>query len=128
MKTISFSISELSKTFDITPRAIRFYEDQGLLSPLREGTRRVYQEKDRVRLRLILRGKRLGFPLSEIKEIFDLYDNEMGEETQLKVLIQKIQERRVRLEQQRDDIGVVLTEMQDVEKRAKAALDDLGQD
>ena len=126
MKTISFSISELSKTFDITPRAIRFYEDQGLLSPLREGTRRVYQEKDRVRLRLILRGKRLGFPLSEIKEIFDLYDNEMGEETQLKVLIRKIQERRVRLEQQRDDIEVVLTEMLDVEKRAEAALDELG--
>ena len=127
MKTISFSISELSKTFDITPRAIRFYEDQGLLSPLREGTRRVYQEKDRVRLRLILRGKRLGFPLSEIKEIFDLYDNEMGEETQLMVLIRKIQERRVRLEQQRDDIEVVLTEMQDVENRAKAALKELAQ-
>jgi len=126
MKTISFSISELSKSFDITPRAIRFYEDQGLLSPLREGTRRVYQEKDRVRLRLILRGKRLGFPLSEIKEIFDLYDNEMGEETQLKVLIRKIQERRLRLEQQRDDIEVVLTEMLDVEKRAEAALDELG--
>ena len=126
MKTISFSISELSKSFDITPRAIRFYEDQGLLSPLREGTRRVYQEKDRVRLRLILRGKRLGFPLSEIKEIFDLYDNETGEETQLKVLIRKIQERRLRLEQQRDDIEVVLTEMLDVEKRAEAALDELG--
>ena len=127
MKTISFSISELSKSFDITPRAIRFYEDQGLLSPLREGTRRVYQEKDRVRLRLILRGKRLGFPLSEIKEIFDLYDNEMGEETQLKVLIRKIQERRLRLEQQRDDIEVVLTEMLDVEKRAEEALDGLEQ-
>ena len=127
MKTISFSISELSKSFDVTPRAIRFYEDQGLLSPLREGTRRVYQEKDRVRLRLILRGKRLGFPLSEIKEIFDLYDNEMGEETQLKVLIRKIQERRVRLEQQRDDIEVVLTEMLDVEKRAEEALDGLEQ-
>ena len=126
MKTISFSISELSKSFDITPRAIRFYEDQGLLSPLREGTRRVYQEKDRVRLRLILRGKRLGFPLSEIKEIFDLYDNEMGEETQLKVLIRKIRERRLRLEQQRDDIEVVLTEMLDVEKRAEEALDGLG--
>ena len=126
MNIISFSISELSKSFDITPRAIRFYEDQGLLSPLREGTRRVYQEKDRVRLRLILRGKRLGFPLSEIKEIFDLYDNEMGEETQLKVLIRKIQERRLRLEQQRDDIEVVLTEMLDVEKRAEAALDELG--
>ena len=125
MKTISFSISELSKSFDITPRAIRFYEDQGLLSPLREGTRRVYQEKDRVRLRLILRGKRLGFPLSEIKEIFDLYDNEVGEETQLKVLIRKIQERRLRLEQQRDDIEVVLTEMLDVEKRAEEALDGL---
>ena len=107
------------------PRAIRFYEDQGLLSPLREGTRRIYREKDRVRLRLILRGKRLGFPLSEIKEIFDLYDNETGEETQLKVLIRKIQERRARLEQQRNDIEVVLTEMQDVEDRAKAALEEL---
>jgi DNA-binding transcriptional MerR regulator len=127
MNTMSYSISELSKAFDVTPRAIRFYEDQGLLSPVREGTRRVYQEKDRVRLRLILRGKRLGFPLSEIKEIFDLYDNEMGEKTQLKVLIQKIQERRMRLEQQRNDIEVVLKEMQDVENRAKVALGELGQ-
>ena len=127
MSTTSYTISELARSFDVTPRAIRFYEDQGLLSPLREGTRRIYREKDRVRLRLILRGKRLGFPLSEIREIFDLYDNEMGEETQLKVLIRKIQERRARLEQQRNDIEVVLAEMQDVEERAKAALSELGQ-
>ncbi|MCP3866738.1 MAG: MerR family DNA-binding transcriptional regulator [Gammaproteobacteria bacterium] len=120
-----YSISELSEEFAVTPRAIRFYEDQGLLSPARKGQRRIYRERDRVRLRLILRGKRLGFPLSEIKEIFDLYDDEPGEKGQLRYLIERIQERRVRLEQQQNDIKVVLRDMVDVEMRARRALEEL---
>ena len=82
MKDKTFTISDLSKEFDVTPRAIRFYEDQGLISPSRKGRRRIYKERDRIRLKLILRGKRLGFSLSEIKDIFDLYDSSPGEEGQ----------------------------------------------
>ena len=122
MKEITFTISDLSKEFDVTPRAIRFYEDQDLISPNRKGRRRIYNERDRVRLRLILRGKRLGFSLSEIKDIFDLYDSPPGEEGQLLFLIDKIKARRKLLELQRKDIDAVLQEMKDVEKRAKQAL------
>lgn len=120
----TYSISELAKEFDVTPRAIRFYEDQGLLAPGRKGRRRIYCERDRVRLRLILRGKRLGFALSEVKEMFDLYDNSPGEVGQLQYLLDRIQQRRVLLEQQQKDIEVVLSEMKGVEKRCQKALDE----
>ncbi len=122
---VSYSISELAKEFEVTPRAIRFYEDQGLLSPGRKGRRRVYGERDRVRLRLVLRGKRLGFALSEVKEMFDLYDTSPGEEGQLQYLLDRIQQRRVLLEQQQKDIEAVLGEMRGVEKRCQKALDEL---
>ncbi|MCG8426981.1 MAG: MerR family DNA-binding transcriptional regulator [Chromatiales bacterium] len=125
MKSEIYSISELANEFDVTSRAIRFYEDQGLLNPSRKGRKRIYQERDRVRLKLILRGKRLGFSLADIKEIFDLYDSAPGEEGQLNYLIDIIQTRRAQLEQQRQDIDVVLDEMRWVEKRAKKALRDL---
>ncbi len=120
-----YSISELAKEFEVTPRAIRFYEDQGLLSPGRKGRRRVYGERDRVRLRLILRGKRLGFALSEVKEMFDLYDNSPGEEGQLQYLLDRIHQRRVLLEQQQKDIEAVLGEMKGVERRCEKALSEL---
>ena len=121
MNKRTYSISELYKEFDVTARAIRFYEDQGLLEPERVGRRRVYHERDRVRLRLILRGKRLGFSLSEIREMFELYDTDPGEAGQLRYLLDKIHERRVILEQQRRDIEAVLSEMVEVERRARDA-------
>lgn len=125
MKGTNYTISELAKEFDITPRAIRFYEDQGLISPSRKGRRRVYRERDRVRLKLVLRGKRLGFALSEVKEMFDLYDTSPGETGQLRFLLDKIKARREMLEQQRQDIEAVLHEMESVEKRALSVLDEL---
>lgn len=120
-----YSISDLATEFDVTPRAIRFYEDQGLLSPDRKGRKRVYQERDRVRLKLVLRGKRLGFTLADVKEMFELYDSDPGEEGQLLYLIDMIESRRAILEQQRQDIEVVLHEMDGVAKRAKKTLRDL---
>lgn len=125
MKGKTYSISELASEFAVTPRAIRFYEDQGLVLPGRKGRRRVYRERDRVRLKLVLRGKRLGFALSEVKEMFDLYDTSPGESGQLQFLIDKIQARREMLEQQRCDIEAVLHEMENVEKRALGVLADL---
>lgn len=118
----SYSISELAAEFDITARSIRFYEDQGLISPVRKKTQRIFNERDRVRLKLILRGKRLGFSLAEIQEIFDLYDSEPGEEAQLLYLIESIDSKRKALLLQREDIDAVLKEMDDVEKRIKESL------
>lgn len=125
MNGISYTISELAKEFDVTPRAIRFYEDQGLIAPSRKGRRRVYRERDRVRLKLVLRGKRLGFALSEVKELFDLYDSSPGEVGQLHFLLDKIKARRAMLEQQRQDIEAVLHEMASVEQRALNVLGEL---
>ncbi|OOZ35708.1 MerR family transcriptional regulator [Solemya velesiana gill symbiont] len=125
MKDTTYSISELSKEYDITPRTIRFYEDQELLAPQRKGRTRIYSERDRVRLKLILRGKRLGFSLSEIKELFELYDTDPGKKGQLHYLLEKIKEHRATLEQQLQDIKVVLDEMKGLEKEAKKSLEEL---
>ena len=103
-----FTITQLSREFDVTTRTIRFYEDEGLIAPERRGQARIYGPRDRVRLRLILRGKRLGFSLSEIKEILDLYDREPGEAGQLR--------------QQREDIDVTLAELATVEARCDERL------
>ena len=107
----TFTISQLAKEFDVTTRTIRFYEDQGLLSPAREGTTRVFSARDRVRLKLALRGKRLGFSLAEIRELFELYDVSRDEHKQLEEFLAKLQRRRARLEQQREDIEVMLSEI-----------------
>ena len=88
-----YSISDLSKEFDVTTRAIRFYEDAGLLSPVRQNRNRLYTIRDRTRLKLILRGKRLGFSLNEIGEMFHLYDSEPGEVAQLNHILDKIMEK-----------------------------------
>lgn len=125
MTVKTYSISELHKEFGVTARAIRFYEDQGLLTPARAGSRRIYYERDRVRLRLILRGKRLGFSLAEIREMFELYDSDPGEIGQLHFLLAKIAERRAILQQQRRDIDAVLEEMARVERRAHDAIAEL---
>jgi DNA-binding transcriptional MerR regulator len=107
----TYSISELAKEFDVTTRTIRFYEDQGLLSPTREGTTRLFSPRDRVRLKLALRGKRLGFSLAEIRELFELYDVSRDEHKQLEEFLVKLERRRARLEQQREDIEVMLNEI-----------------
>lgn len=107
----TFTISELAKEFDVTTRTIRFYEDQGLLSPAREGTTRVFSARDRVRLKLALRGKRLGFSLAEIRELFELYDVSRDEHKQLEEFLGKLERRRARLEQQREDIEAMLSEI-----------------
>ena len=117
-----FSISDLSQEFDVTTRAIRFYEDEGLLEPRRQGRRRVYTVRDRVRLKLILRGKRLGFSLSEIGDIITMYDSEPGEAGQLHYFINKINARRTVLKQQRDDIDVTLNELDVIEKQCHKTL------
>jgi len=114
----TYSISELSEQFDITARTIRFYEDQGLISPRREGTRRIYEERDRVRMKLILRAKRLGFTLSEIRETLDLYDSASGgEKAQGKFVLEVINHHRAILLQQQNDILDVLQDMKNVEQR-----------
>ncbi|MDX3773612.1 MerR family DNA-binding transcriptional regulator [Chromatiaceae bacterium AAb-1] len=118
----TYSISELAKEFDITTRSIRFYEDQGLLTPQREGQTRIYSKRDRVRLKLILRGKRLGFSLSETGQLFELYDADKTSITQLNTMLELIEQKKAELHQQMDDIKVVLMELVTVEKRCRETL------
>ncbi len=126
----SYSIAQLTAEFDITPRAIRFYEDRGLITPRRNGNRRVYSPRDRVRLKLILRGKRLGLSLDEIREIIDMYDTETdagdGQRAQLDLLLDKIRKRRQTLMAQKQDIDVLLDFMDRVEADCTEALIALG--
>jgi DNA-binding transcriptional MerR regulator len=110
-----YKISELSEEFGITARTLRHYEDYGLLTPSRKGNQRLYTYRDRVRLVLILRGKRIGFALSEIKEILDLYELPEGEQKQTSFLLEKIQQRRNALIQQKTDIDTMLHALQDIE-------------
>ena len=121
----SYSIAELAREFDITTRAIRFYEDEGLLSPRRCGQTRIYAPRDRTRLKLILRGKRLGFSLQEIAEMVTMYDATPGEAGQLELFLKRIAERRATLEQQREDIKVTLAELEAAEGAAKKRLKEL---
>jgi DNA-binding transcriptional MerR regulator len=114
MNTV-YSIGALAREFEVTPRTIRFYEDRGLLAPQRTGQARVYSARDRTRLKLILRGKRLGFSLREIGDILDLYDAPDGEASQLRHFIHKIRERREALLRQRDDLMAVLHELDAIE-------------
>jgi DNA-binding transcriptional MerR regulator len=123
--TQTWSIAELAAEYDITLRTIRFYEDRGLLTPERRGTVRVYHPRDKVRLGLILRGKRLGFSLDEIATIVDMYDAEPGEEGQLVYLLDQITTRRADLEQRRQDINKTLDELADLERRCHADLEAL---
>ena len=118
----TWSIAELAAEYDVTLRTIRFYEDRGLLTPERRGTTRVYHPRDRVRLALILRGKRLGFSLDEIAKIVDMYDAEPGEEGQLVYLLDQITHRRTELEQRRRDIDETLEELAEVETRCRTDL------
>ena len=107
----TWTISDLAKEFDITPRTIRFYEDQGILSPAREGRNRIYVGRDRTRLKLALRGKRLGFQLSEIRELIDMYEGPRDTTPQLKHYVSVLQRQRETLLQQRQDIEEILSEI-----------------
>ncbi len=118
----SYSIGDLSREFGVTTRTIRFYEDQGLLSPNRNGQNRIYLARDRVRLKLILRGKRLGFSLKEINKLIELYDAPEGEAGQLRSFIEKIRARRTELLAQKDDIEHVLDELDSLEQRCNNLL------
>jgi len=112
----TYSISELAEEFDVTTRTLRFYEDKGILSPQRKGTARVYDERDKVRLRLALRGKRLGFSLDDCCEIIEMYDPIAGNKVrQLKRLQDKIHEHRQVLLSKRHDIDVTLKNMAEIE-------------
>jgi len=117
-----YSISDLSKEFDITTRSIRFYEDQGLLSPSRKGQTRIYNQRDKVRLKLILRGKRLGFSLAETGRLFELYDVDKTSAKQLNSIMELINNKKSDLTQQLDDINAVLIELNDLEDNCQETL------
>lgn len=109
----SFTISDLSGEFAVTPRALRFYEDEGLIAPERRGTARLYTQRDRARLAWILRGKRVGFSLTEIKELLDLYDRGDGRREQRVQTVARCRDKIVALERQRIDIDAAIAELTD---------------
>ena len=109
--TVTYTIAELAREFGVTTRTIRHYEQQGLLTPARRGLVRIFSGRDRVRLKLALRGKRLGFSLQEIKELFHLYDLAKDERGQLQAFLEKLDKRKALLEQQQEDIEVMLNEV-----------------
>ncbi|HEY5701077.1 MAG TPA: MerR family DNA-binding transcriptional regulator [Gammaproteobacteria bacterium] len=117
-----YTISDLSREFGVTTRTIRHYEAEGLLTPARDGQNRIYSARDRVHLKLILRGKRLGFSLREIAELFEMYDAPNGEVSQLKTFIGKMHARRETLLKQREDIDRVLEELDRLESRCSEIL------
>ena len=121
----TYGIGELAREFGVTARTIRFYEDLGMLTPLREGRKRVYRPRDRVRLKLILRGKRLGFSLAETREMIELYDAPEGEVGQLRLFRDKIAERRVELESKRRDIAAALADLDRADEHCRARLGEL---
>jgi DNA-binding transcriptional MerR regulator len=125
----TYTITELAREFDITARAIRFYEDQGLLSPTREGAggrNRVYTTRDRTRLKLTLRGKRLGLTLSEIKSLVDMYESPKDTRAQMDRFLAVLARHRATLEQQREDIAVALAEISAHEEQCQRMLTGIG--
>jgi DNA-binding transcriptional MerR regulator len=120
--SLRYTISELAQEFDITPRAIRFYEDMGLLTPARAGRNRVYSQRDRTRLKLTLRGKRLGFSLVEIRQLVTMYESPSDTEPQLLAFSQALAHHRQLLERQREDLELTLSEIAQHEQRCRALL------
>jgi DNA-binding transcriptional MerR regulator len=118
------TITELAREAGITARAIRFYESKGLLTPRRAGTTRIYTHRERGRLQLILRGKRLGFSLTDIGEYLDLYDADPTQHDQIVLLLDKVNSRIGELESQKADIDDTLKELSSVRAQALAAMDD----
>ncbi|WP_297842500.1 MerR family DNA-binding transcriptional regulator [Pseudomonas sp.] len=123
MSSLTYSISDLARELDITTRAIRFYEEQGLLAPERRGLERIYSARDKVSLKLILRGKRIGFSLAECRELIELYDPRGDNQKQLNTMLGKIGERRNQLEQQLLDIQQMQLELDTAEERCLSALE-----
>ena len=123
MTDATYTITELAREFGLTTRAIRFYEDHGLIAPVRVGRSRVYGNRDKVRLKLTLRGKRLGLSLSEIRELIDMYDAAKDERAQVERLHEVLQKRRGVLEQQREDIEVMLGEIAAFERQCNDFLE-----
>lgn len=126
-KITTYSIGELAKEFDITTRSIRFYEDQGLISPTRRGQTRIYNQRDKVRLKLILRGKRLGFSLAETGRLFELYDIDKTSAKQLATILDLIANKKADLNQQLEDIKVVLIELTNLEQSCLSTLEQLNE-
>lgn len=120
-----YSISDIAGEFDVTTRTIRFYEEAGLLTPERKGQTRIYGDQDRIKLKLILRGKRLGFSLAESRELIEMYDPTSDNARQLRALQQQIQQRRVALERQLEDIKIMQHELDAAEERCLEALQGL---
>jgi DNA-binding transcriptional MerR regulator len=127
MSDRTWTIGELAEEFDTTLRTIRFYEDRGLLAPERRGSTRIFHDRDRVRLQLILRGKRLGFTLDEIAHVINMYDETPGERGQLAFLIADIGKRREALWDKRRDLEEALAELDDLEERCRADLERLSE-
>jgi len=120
--TITFAISDLAREFGITPRTIRFWEDQGILAPEREGSKRVFTRRDRARLKMALRGKRLGLSLAEIKDLIGMYASTEDETPQLLECLRVMSKRREALEQQREDIEAMLGEITLFEQQCQQEL------
>jgi DNA-binding transcriptional MerR regulator len=118
----TYSIGDLAREFDVTPRAIRFYEDEGLVNPQRDGNRRIYSKRDYVRLKLVLRGKRLGLSLAQVREMFDLYDAARDERPQLEKFLAALGARREQLERQRAEIDEELAEIRAFELQSRKIL------
>lgn len=118
----SYTISELAQEFDVSTRTLRFYEEKGIINPMREGQKRIYTAEDRVTLKLIFRGKRLGFSLDESVEIIKLYNPKTGSREQLETLMAKIQLKQKALRQQQLDIDNLLFDLNEAEQRCVSAL------
>lgn len=117
-----YTVTQLAESLGVTPRAIRFYEAKGLITPRRAGTTRVFDRRDRARMMLVLRGKRLGFSLAEIREFLDLYDADRSQRSQIALLLGKVRARIADLEAQRRDLDQTLAELRAVEREAAEAL------
>lgn len=117
-----YTVTELARDLGLTPRAVRFYEDKGLIAPRRAGTTRVYTQRDRARMILIQRGKRLGFSLAEIRQYLDLYDADITQRTQLRHLLAGVAARLEQLQQQREALEQSIAELTDIRAQAERAL------
>ncbi|HET9019498.1 MAG TPA: MerR family DNA-binding transcriptional regulator [Acetobacteraceae bacterium] len=117
-----YTVTQLARDLGLTPRALRFYEDKGLITPRRAGTTRVYTQRDRARMILIQRGKRLGFSLAEIREYLDLYDADITQRAQVRHLLAAVSSRLDQLLQQREALEQSITELTDIRTQAEAAL------